>query len=70
MITRRLEILAKEENSAFSEGVSYSYEWLNWVYSSGIELTCQPNQWQAALETAEIELRRALTFWLYPERTR
>lgn len=62
MITRRLEILAKEENSAFSEGVSYSYEWLSWVYSSGIELTCQPNQWQAALETAEIELRRALTF--------
>ncbi len=62
MITRRLEILAKEENSPFSEGVSYSYEWLNWVYSSGIELTCQPNQWQAALATAEIELRRALTF--------
>lgn len=62
MITRRLEILAKEENSPFTEGVSYSYEWLNWVYSSGIEINCQPKQWQAALKIAEIELRRALTY--------
>lgn len=62
MITRRLEILSNKKNSLFYNGVSYSYEWLNWIDSNAIKLICQPNQWKTALETVEIELRRALTF--------
>ncbi len=62
MMNRRLEILAKEKDSPFREGQVYTFEWLNWIFNSGIELSCQPEQWEAALNTAEQELRRALTY--------
>ena len=60
IINRRLEILAKQENSTFTNGRAYTHDNLNFYRNAGIELTCKPDQWPAALATAEQELRRAL----------
>jgi len=62
IISRRLEILAKEPESAFTHGNAYIYDFLDFAESAGIELTCEPERWDAALGVAERELRRALEF--------
>ncbi len=62
MISRRLEILAKEEGASFTSGSAFAYQWLDFLSTAGIQLTCKPEQWQGALGVAETELRRALNF--------
>jgi zinc protease len=60
MLTRRLSVLAKKEGAPFSSAratVSESYRLLR---EASVDLTCQPDQWPAALAVGEQELRRAL----------
>lgn len=60
ILTRRLDILAKQEGSPISEGKASIYDFLNYAELAEIEVTCRPENWQAALEMTEQELRRAL----------
>ncbi|MSU69990.1 MAG: insulinase family protein [Opitutaceae bacterium] len=60
MLNRRLSILAKTENAPFISGQVNTAEAFDFLRQSGIDLTCKPDQWPAALTTAEQELRRAL----------
>ncbi len=67
MLNRRLSILAKKENAPFTSGEASSGEEFDFYRESSIELTCKPEQWQAALATADQELRRALEFGFQPD---
>ncbi len=60
VINQRLSKLAKEKDSPILSAQAYNYDYLDFVYTSGVSATCQPEQWQAALALAERELRRAL----------
>ena len=62
ILNRRLEVLAKQENAPFSSGTAFAYDWLQFVRSAGLELSCRPAQWKDALHIAEQELRRARQF--------
>ena len=60
ILTRRLMVLAKEENSPFMQGSSYNFDWLDFARIGQIELTCKPDDWEAAVAIAEQELRRTV----------
>ncbi|HEX2099832.1 MAG TPA: pitrilysin family protein, partial [Candidatus Synoicihabitans sp.] len=60
MLNRRLSELAKQEGAPFMSGHASIGEPFDFVRNAGIELTCQPSQWEAALAVADQELRRAL----------
>lgn len=62
MLGRRISKLAKEEDSPIISGSAYTYNLydLNFAEYAGVEMSCQPQHWKAALELAEQELRRAL----------
>jgi zinc protease len=60
MLNRRLAELAKAEGAPFSAGRAGVHEGYDFYRNAGIELTCQPGQWAAALAVADQELRRAL----------
>ncbi|MFO7820661.1 MAG: insulinase family protein [Lentisphaeria bacterium] len=62
ILQRRLEILSREQESPFSKAQVMAYDWLDFVSASGIELTCDPADWQPALRVTETELRRALKY--------
>ncbi|QYY36205.1 M16 family metallopeptidase [Ruficoccus sp. ZRK36] len=66
ILTRRFEKLAKEPDAPFSEGAAYAYDYLDFFELGGVEMTCRPEQWQAALTVAEQELRRALQYGFTP----
>ncbi len=60
MVNRRLAELAKLDGASFSAGRLGVHEGYDFYRNAGIELTCQPSQWSAALAVGEQELRRAL----------
>lgn len=60
MLTRRLEILAKKENAPFTTGSAYFWDYLDFFELGGVDVTCQPEQWQDSVRVIEQELRRAL----------
>ncbi len=60
MLNRRLSELAKQEGAPFSRGSAHAGSFYKVADTTAIELTTQPDQWQAALTVAENELRRAL----------
>jgi len=62
MLNRRLTILAKTEGAPFIRGNVSIGEYYNFYRDAGIDITCAPGQWQAALGVAEQELRRALEY--------
>jgi zinc protease len=62
MLNRRLAILAKTEGAPFIRGSVSIGEYYNFYRDAGIDLTCAPGQWQAALGAAEQELRGALEY--------
>ncbi len=64
IISRRLEILAKKEEAAILSGASHIYDLYNlgFVRYASLEVTCRPENWREALETADKELRQALEF--------
>lgn len=66
MLNRRLSILAKKEGAPFlsaSASVSENYDFFR---QASISLTCQPEQWNAALAVGDQELRRALQHGFQP----
>jgi zinc protease len=66
MLNRRLAILSKVDGASFIRGSVSIGEYFNFYRDAGIDLTCPPGQWQAALGAAEQELRRALRFGFTP----
>jgi zinc protease len=60
ILSRRLSILAKQENAPFRSGSSYAGESLAFYRQTSVALTCRADQWSAALAVADQELRRAL----------
>ncbi|MEM0895729.1 MAG: insulinase family protein [Verrucomicrobiota bacterium] len=60
MINERLQRLAKTKEAPFTSGRAYAMDFLDFVHFASISLTCQPGQWQGALQVAEQEMRRAL----------
>jgi len=64
ILNRRLERIAKDENSPISAGSSGADDFfdLGFALSASIEADCKPEQWKEALALVEQELRRALEF--------
>lgn len=62
ILNRRLAELAKKENAPFSSGRTSVSEDFDFYRNANIEITCQPDQWAAALAVADHELRRALQY--------
>lgn len=62
MINRRLSILSRKENAPFIAAQASTDDFLEFVESSSLQLTCKPEQWEKALAAGEQELRRALKF--------
>jgi zinc protease len=62
MLTRRLARSATRGNATFSGGraSSYNYEGVAWI--ARIDIDARDRDWRAAVQAAEHELRRALTF--------
>jgi zinc protease len=70
MLNRRLTILSKTEGAPFIRGSVTIGEYYNFYRDAGIDLTCAPGQWRAALGVAEQELRRALQYGFTPAELR
>ena len=64
IINRRLERIAKEEDSPISAGSSHADDFydLGFALTASIEADCKPEQWKDALALIEQELRRVLEF--------
>ena len=62
MLNRRLAILAKKEGAPFIRAEADVQESFQFFRDAGINITCAPDQWPAALGVGEQELRRALRF--------
>jgi len=60
MLNRRLSVLAKKENAPFNSARVSVGESFKFFRDASVDLTCKPEQWQAALAVGEQELRRAL----------
>lgn len=60
VLNQRLSKLAKEKNSPILSAQAYHYDYLDFVYTSGISASSQPEHWRDALALIERELRRAL----------
>ncbi len=60
MINRRLEILAKKADAPFSSGGAYASDFFKFADMGNLELRCEPEQWVAALGTAEKQIRGAI----------
>ncbi len=60
MLNRRLDILAKAENAAFTTGYAGIHDGFDLYRNAAIELTTTSARWSDALTLAENELRRAL----------
>ena len=62
MLNRRLAILAKKEGAPFTRAEADIQESLQFYRDAGINITCAPGQWPAAMAVGEQELRRALRY--------
>ena len=60
MLNRRLDILSRKPGAAFIAIQVSHQDWMEFVESSGLEITAKPENWDKALATGEQELRRAL----------
>ncbi len=60
MLSRRFEILLKQDGAPFIYGRASSDDMLDFVTEGSVQLAAKPEDWKAALFTAEQELRRAL----------
>ena len=66
MLTRRLSILAKQENAPFASGTANMNESYHFFRNASVELNGKPENWRASLTVAEQELRRALEYGFQP----
>jgi zinc protease len=60
VINQRLSKITKQKDAPILSAQAYSYEYLDFLHTSGISASCQPENWQKALALAEQELRRAV----------
>ncbi|HMJ05241.1 MAG TPA: insulinase family protein, partial [Chthoniobacterales bacterium] len=60
MLNRRFAILAKKEGAPFVAASASVSEQFNFLREAGVDVSCKPEQWPAALAVGEQELRRAL----------
>lgn len=60
MLNRRFSILAKKEGAPFVSASVAVNEQFDFLRDAGIDVSCKPENWQAALAVGEQELRRAL----------
>ena len=70
IISRRLSILAKQENAPFTAGSAGAGEAENFYRQTSVSLNCKAEQWEAALAVGEQELRRALEHGFQPAELR
>jgi len=70
IISRRLSILAKQENAPFTAGSAGAGESENFYRQTSVSLNCKAEQWAAALALGEQELRRALEHGFQPAELR
>jgi len=67
MLSRRIDILSKQENAPFISGHASIHDGIGRIYRNGFfELTCKPELWAETLAVAEQELRRALQYGFQP----
>ena len=66
MLTRRLSILAKQENAPFSDGFANVNDSYQFYRNASVELHGKPENWRATLTVAEQELRRSLEYGFQP----
>lgn len=62
ILSRRLEILAKEEGSPIKGGSASYSAWLNQLKSHSVSVSPDEDAWPEALKVLEQELRRALEY--------
>lgn len=60
VINQRLSKLAKQKDAPILSAQAYAYDYLQFLASSGISASCQPENWSKALALIEQELRRAI----------
>lgn len=60
MLNRRFSILAKKEDAPFVSAAASIDEQFDFLRDAGIDMSCKPENWRAALGVGEQELRRAL----------
>ncbi len=61
IVSQRFSILSKKEGAPFISGSAYATNFLDFVKYAGVQMSCKPEQWEAALKVGEQELRKALT---------
>lgn len=62
MLSLRLQTLARQAGAPFLEGGAYAEHLFRFASLSTLAMRTKPDRWEAALETAERELRRALEY--------
>jgi zinc protease len=62
VLSRRLASLALNGNASFINGSAQVNDLLRFARIGSVSMECKPDQWKAALATAEQELRRALAY--------
>jgi zinc protease len=60
VINQRLSKIAKQKEAPILSAQAYAYDYLQFLASSGISASCQPENWSKALALIEQELRRAI----------
>jgi zinc protease len=66
MLNRRFSILAKKENAVFRSAYLSVAEHFNFFHEANLEISCQAEQWGAAMALGEQELRRAIEHGFTP----
>jgi zinc protease len=66
MLNRRFSILSKKENAVFRSAHISTGEHFNFFHEANLEISCQAEQWGAALALGEQELRRAIEHGFTP----
>jgi zinc protease len=66
VLNRRLDVLSKKDKAPFIHAQASVGDQFDLYREARIEVTCKPEQWQAAIEVADQELRKALTFGFQP----
>ena len=60
ILSRRLELIARDDDAPFSRVFAGSGEWYDFLRNTYVEARTTPEQWEDALRVLESELRRAL----------
>ncbi len=62
MVNRRFEKISRQPNAPFLNAQFGHEDFLDFVESDSVQITCKPEQWEAAMDSGEQEVRRAVQF--------